>query len=114
MIIIGAIKKGQILTPVRGLTDTTVKGTGLIDLTGPRPEAPESGKYIDLSLELFQEAGFDYQEELYATLHLTNNYEALVEEGVDAEVAGKIVAATDLLASALRTLIFRGGKYGGI
>ena len=35
-----------------------------------------------------------------------------METGVDPEVAGYIVAATDLLASALKKLIYRGGKFG--
>jgi len=107
-----AIKDGEVLTPLRGVCDTIVKGEGIIDLTGPREGAPESGSYIDLNLEFYDEAPINKPSTVYAELHLTNNYEALMETGVDPEVAGYIVAATDLLASALKKLIYRGGKFG--
>ena len=109
-----AIKKEEVMTPLRGLCDTRVTGEGILDLTGPVEGSPESGRYIDLTLELKDEGVAGRPDVTYAELRLTNNYEALIEDGVGPEIAGKIVAATDLLASALKELIYRGGKYGGL
>ena len=113
-----AIKKDEIMTPLRGVCDTIVKGEGLIDLTSI-PSAPESGKYIDLSLSLYSEGaivgpGKDDPMPVYAELHLTNNYDSLIEEGIDPRVAGLIVSASDLIATALKSLVYRGGRFGGV
>jgi len=114
-----AIKKGEVLTPLRGVCDTQIRGEGIIDLKGPSTFAPESGKYIDVTLEFLDEGpivgpGTDAPMTVYAELHLTNNYESLIEEGVDPRVAGLIVSAADLLGTALKSLVYRGGKFGGV
>ena len=113
-----AIRKDEVLTPLRGLCDTQIRGEGIIDLTGPREDAPESGNYIDLSIDFLDEGAIvgpdkDKPMTAYAEVHFTNNYEALKEEGVDPEVIGYIVASADLLAKALKKLVYRGGKFGG-
>ena len=105
-----AIKENEIMTPLRGVCDTVVKGEGIIDLTGPREGAPEAGNYIDLTLSFIEERVGS--ETAYAEVHYTNNYEALMETGVDPEVAGYIVASADLFAKALKQLTYRGGKFG--
>ena len=109
-----AIKKVEIMTPLRGVCDTQIRGEGLIDLTGPRVDAPESGKYIDISLDFLDEGAAEDPMIPYAEIHFTNNYESLIEEGVDPRVAGLIVSSADLLATALKSLVYRGGKFGGV
>lgn len=108
------IKDKEVLTPLRGVCDTIVKGEGLIDLTGPREGAPEAGSFISLSLEFKDEGAPGKDSTTYAEVHFTNDYGALIEEGVDPEIAGYIVASADLFATALRSLIYRGGKYGAV
>ena len=108
-----AIKKEEVMTPLRGLCDTVVKGEGIIDLTGPREGAPEAGNYIALSIDLQDEGIAGEPSRTYAEVSFTNNYESLIEDGVPPEVAGYIVASADLFAKALKALVFRGGKYGG-
>ena len=39
-----AIKKEEVLTPLKGICDTNGKGEGLLNLKGPTKEGPEAGK----------------------------------------------------------------------
>jgi len=106
-----AIKKNEVLTPLRGVCDTVVKGEGLIDLSENKKGAPTN--FISLNIELQDEGELGSPNpKTYAELFLTNDYDALIEEGYEPQIAGTIATATDLLATALRKLIYRGGKYG--
>ena len=108
-----AIKKYEVMTPLRGLCDTFVKGDGIIDFSGPTEGCPGEKNYISIGLDFYDEAEIGMKPQVYAEINFTNNYESLIEEGVDPEVAGLIVASADLFAKAMKQLIYRGGKYGG-
>ena len=105
------IKRNEVLTPLRGVCDTVVKGEGLIDLSERKSGA--TFNFLSLNIVLQDEGEFkNPNPRTYAEFLLTNDYGALEEEGYDPEVAGLIVAASELLAAALRKLIYRGGKFG--
>lgn len=105
------IKRNEVLTPLRGVCDTVVKGEGLIDLSTDRKGFTRNFVSLNILLQDEGELG-NPDPTTYAEFLLTNDYEVLIEEGYEPQVASSIATATELLASALRKLIYRGGKYG--
>lgn len=105
------IKKGEVLTPLRGVTDTIVKGEGLIDLSTDKSGFTHNFVSLNIILQDEGELG-NPDPKTYAEFTLSNDYDSLIEDGYEPHIASKISTATELLASALRSLIYRGGKYG--
>jgi len=102
------IREGEVMTPLRGVCDTQIRGEGIIDIS-----EPDKG-IIGLSLSFLDEGPVgsgDMPE--YAEVELGTDYDTLVKDyGYDPEEAGWIVSATELLIKILRRRVYRGGKYG--
>ena len=137
-----ALKEGEVLTPLRGLCDTVVRGEGLIDMCSYEKDGEIrtgfQGEYIDLTLSFaYGEDEEEYDsEEKYAEIKFSNRLSSLrplrgedlinlktgeisPPEGVielnapPTKLEEKIILCSELLIEILIEKIRRGGKYGG-
>ncbi len=131
-----ALKKGEILTPLRGICDTEIIGDGLIDMCSYEKDGEVrtgfQGEYIDITLSFREEEGDEY-----AKIQLSNRLSSLrplgdkdrinlktlevsppegtigFPEAPPTKLEEKITLCSELLLEILREKIKRGGIYGG-
>jgi len=100
------LKEGEKMSPLKGVCDTVVRGSGILDFSKPEGKLGTGiydANYMDISLEFAEEfAGQPFEDNIFLELRLTNNVEALREEGYDEDLISELLVAMDIISNILR------------